>query len=87
MLAPTGHTVTPTRVLSATARDGAITGDPDAVLGRTKKPVRLVSQGDRTGSPLLTLDFGKDVGGRIRIHVAGASATPPTLHVCFSESQ
>ena len=87
VLAPAGHSVVPARVLSATARGGAIQGDPTAVLGGRAKPVRLVSDGDRTRSPLLTLDFGKDVGGKIRIHVAGASATPPQLHVCFSESQ
>jgi hypothetical protein len=86
VLAPSSHDVDPVRVLSATARGGAVEGDPKAVLGATKKPVRLVSKGDRTTSPLLTLDFGKDVGGKIRIHVAGASATPPVLHVCFSES-
>jgi hypothetical protein len=35
---------------------------------------------------LLVLDFGKDVGGQIQLHVTGASATRPQLHVCFSES-
>ncbi|MEW2521129.1 alpha-L-rhamnosidase C-terminal domain-containing protein [Actinacidiphila alni] len=87
VLAPTGHTVTPARVLSATARGGSIQGDPKAVLGKGHRPVRLVSTGDRTQSPLLALDFGKDVGGRISIKVAGASKTPPQLHVCFSESR
>jgi Bacterial alpha-L-rhamnosidase 6 hairpin glycosidase domain/Bacterial alpha-L-rhamnosidase C-terminal domain len=87
VLAPTGHSVAPARVLSATARGGDIQGDPNAVLGGGGPPVRLASGGDRSQSPLLTLDFGKDVGGTIRIHVAGASATPPQLHVCFSESQ
>jgi hypothetical protein len=87
VLAPTGHTVAPERVLSADARGGTIQGDPKAVLGGHGKPVRLTSAGDRSQSPLLTLDFGKDVGGKIRVHVAGASATPPQLHVCFSESQ
>ncbi len=33
VLAPAGHTVVPARVLSATARGGAIQGDPTAVLG------------------------------------------------------
>jgi len=89
VLAPTGRTVTPVRVLSADPRGGAVQGNPDTVLGKDggHGHVRLVSTGDRTTSPLLTLDFGKDVGGRIRIRVTGASATPPKLHVCFSESQ
>ncbi|MFF7194847.1 alpha-L-rhamnosidase C-terminal domain-containing protein [Streptomyces sp. NPDC008079] len=86
VLAPAGHTVTPVRVLSATARGGAIQGDPKAVLGNGRRAVRLVSTGDRTQSPLLALDFGRDVGGRISVKVAGASRTPPRLHVCFSES-
>lgn len=87
VLAPSGHSVTPARVLSATARGGAIQGDPKAVLPGGHKSVRLVSSGDRTQSPLLTVDFGKDVGGALRVHVAGTSKTPPHLHVCFSESQ
>jgi hypothetical protein len=86
VLAPSSHDVEPVRVRAATARGGSLEGDPKAVLGGTKKPVRLVSKGDRTQSPLLTVDFGKDVGGKIQVHVAGASATPPALHVCFSES-
>lgn len=87
VLAPTGHEVKPVSVLLANPRGGAIQGNPDAALGGTGKSVRLVSTGDRTTSPLLSLDFGKDVGGKIAIHVTGASATPPKLHVCFSESR
>ncbi|MCM2412149.1 alpha-L-rhamnosidase C-terminal domain-containing protein [Streptomyces sp. RKAG290] len=87
VLAPTGHDVDPVSVLSTDPRGGEIKGDAKAVLGRTGHPVRLVSDGDRTKSPLITLDFGKNVGGKIRVHVAGASATPPELHVCFSESR
>jgi hypothetical protein len=87
VLAPAGHEVKPVSVLSTDPRGGAVQGDPAAALGRTPKPVRLVSTGDRTASPLLTLDFGKDVGGRIRVHVAGTSPTPPALHVCFSETR
>ncbi|MCL2550545.1 MAG: GH116 family glycosyl hydrolase [Actinomycetia bacterium] len=88
VLAPTSHDVKPVAVLSADPRSGAIQGDPKAALGGPSvKPVRLVSSGDRTQSPLLTLDFGKEVGGKIKVHVAGVSSTPPKLHVCFSESQ
>jgi len=87
VLAPTGHEVKPVSVLSAEPRAGAIQGDPTATLGGTGKSVRLVSTGDRTKSPLLSLDFGKDVGGKIAVQVIGTSATPPKLHVCFSESR
>lgn len=87
VLAPTGHDVEPVSVLSADPRGGQIKGDTKAVLGKSRHPVRLVSTGDRTESPLVTLDFGKNTGGKIRVHVAGASATPPKLHVCFSESR
>ncbi|BBA98532.1 putative alpha-L-rhamnosidase [Actinacidiphila reveromycinica] len=87
VLAPPGHSVDPVAVSSVAARGGAVQGDPKALLGTAKKPLRLTSSGDRTQSPLVTLDFGKDVGGKIRIRVAGASKTPPQLHVCFSESQ
>lgn len=87
VLAPRGRDVKPVAVSSVSPRGGSVQGDPSALLGRSAKPVRLVSSGDRTQSPLVTLDFGKDVGGKIRIRVAGASETPPRLHVCFSESQ
>lgn len=87
VLAPDDRDVEPVAVLSANPRGGAVQGEPKAALGGAKAPVRLVSYGDRTQSPLLTLDFGKDVGGKIRVHVAGASKTPPQLHVCFSESK
>ncbi|WP_435127666.1 alpha-L-rhamnosidase C-terminal domain-containing protein [Actinacidiphila sp. bgisy144] len=87
VLAPRGHSVDPVAVTSVAARGGSVQGDPKALLGGAKSPLRLTSPGDRTRSPLVTLDFGKDVGGKIRIRVAGASSTPPRLHVCFSESQ
>ncbi|WP_078499941.1 alpha-L-rhamnosidase-related protein [Wenjunlia vitaminophila] len=87
VLAPTGRTVKPVSVLSADPRGGEIKGDPKAALGGGDSPVRLVSKGDRTLSPLLTLDFGKNVGGTVKVRVSGASETPPELHVCFSESQ
>jgi len=87
VLAPHGHEVLPVAVLSADPRGGAIQGDPRAALGNTGGAVRLVSTGDRTTSPLLTLDFDKDVGGKIQVRVAGTSASAPILHVCFSESR
>jgi hypothetical protein len=86
VLAPTSHTVTPTAVLLADARGGSITGDPAAALGGTGS-VTLTGPGSRTASPLLTLDFGKEVGGEIRVHVTGASNPAPQLHACFSESR
>ncbi|MBP0458568.1 alpha-L-rhamnosidase-related protein [Streptomyces montanisoli] len=87
VLAPSGHTVAPRRILSTDPRGGSLSGDPRALLGQGRGTVRLTSTGDRTTSPLVTLDFGKEVGGRVSIRVAGASATPPKLHVCFSESR
>lgn len=87
VLAPRGHVVEPVSVSSVSARGGSVQGDPKALLGKGSKPLRLTGSGDRTQSPLVTLDFGKDVGGKIRIRVAGASKTPPRLHVCFSESK
>ncbi|WP_329456467.1 alpha-L-rhamnosidase-related protein [Streptomyces sp. NBC_01497] len=88
VLAPTHHTVTPTRVSSSDPRGGTIAGDPAALTGAKGRTLRLTNapDGARTSSPLVTLDFGKEVGGKIRIHVAGSSPTPPQLHVCFSES-
>jgi hypothetical protein len=85
VLAPTSHQVAPVAV-SADPRGGSIQGNPDDALDG-KGQVRLTSTGDRTTSPLLTFDFGKEVGGKIQVHVTGTSPTSPKLHVCFSESR
>jgi hypothetical protein len=85
VLAPDSHVVTPVAA-SADPRGGSVQGDPNAVVSG-KKTVRLVSSGDRTTSPLLTVDFGKEVGGKIQVAVPATSANPPALHVCFSESR
>lgn len=100
VLAPTDHTVTPTKVLFSEGRGGSITGDPAATLpatGRSKalgaKSVTLTSSkaGTVATSPLLALDFGKEVGGKISVRVTGgkaaAGAAAPVLHACFSESR
>jgi len=86
VLAPTGHEVMPVSVVSADPRGGEIQGNPSAALG-SGGSVRLISTGDRTTSPLLVLDFGKEVAGQVQVHVTGASATRPALHACFSESR
>ncbi|MDT4911199.1 MAG: hypothetical protein QOC66_327 [Pseudonocardiales bacterium] len=86
VLAPQSHTVRPTSVLFADPRGGSVTGDPEAALG-DQASVTLHSTGPRTSSPLLALDFGKEVGGEIRVRVTGASTPAPALHVCFSESK
>jgi hypothetical protein len=86
VLAPSGHTVRPARVLAAYPRSGSITGNTSAVLGRGGT-VRLTSTGGTSSSPLLIIDFGKEVAGNVSVQVTGASATRPTLHACFSESR
>jgi hypothetical protein len=86
VLAPSSHTVQPVSVLAAYPRSGSITGNPDAVLGHGGT-VRLTSTGGTTGSPLLIIDFGKEVAGSVSVQVTGASATRPVLHACFSESK
>ena len=87
VLSPSSRSVAPARVLEADARDGAIVGDPSSALREDGRSVRLTSPGSRTGSPLLMLDFGQEVAGKIRVHVTGASDPRPQLHACFSESR
>jgi len=65
---------------------GSITGSPEAVLGGGGT-VRLTSTGTASASPLLIIDFGKEVAGNVSVQVTGASATRPALHACFSESK
>lgn len=86
VLAPSSHRVRPVAIERADPRGGQINGDPAAALSTTDGSVQLVSSGDRTQSPLLIIDFGKEVGGQVQVHVTGASATRPALHACFSES-
>jgi hypothetical protein len=86
VLAPSSHTVQPVSVLHAYTRGGGITGNPNAVLGHGGT-VRLTSTGGTTDSPLLIIDFGKEVAGQVSVQVTGSSAARPVLHACFSESQ
>jgi hypothetical protein len=86
VLAPSSHTVTPARVLAADPRGGSISGDPGAVLGHGGT-VRLTSTGGTASSPLVIIDFGQEVAGKVQVRVTGASATRPVLHACFSESR
>lgn len=83
VLAPAGHTVKPVSVLKAEARQGRVEGDPQDALRADGRTVRLVGGADRAGSPLLVLDFGKEVAGRVTVHGTGAGK----LHACFSESR
>jgi hypothetical protein len=86
VLAPTSHTVKPASVLAAYPGSGTITGNTSAVLGHGGT-VRLTDTGGTTDSPLLIIDFGKEVAGNVSVQVTGASATRPALHACFSESK
>ncbi|HEX3788516.1 MAG TPA: alpha-L-rhamnosidase C-terminal domain-containing protein [Pseudonocardiaceae bacterium] len=87
VLSPSSHLVRPVAVQAVYPRGGQVTGETKSALGNgSGRSVRLTSTGDQTVSPLLVLDFGQDTGGQIQLHVTGASATRPQLHVCFSES-
>lgn len=85
VLAPSDRDVAPVSA-SAAARGGSVTGDP-AGLVHGDGSVQLTSTGGPATSPLVTLDFGKEVGGRVQVHVTSASDQRPALHVCFSESK
>jgi hypothetical protein len=86
VLAPAGRSLAPESVIQAAPRAGALDGDPDAALRADGRAVTLTSIGDRTGSPLLALDFGQEVGGHLRVKVTGASGET-RLRACFSESR
>ncbi len=87
VLAPSNHTLYPVAVFAAKPRLGQIHGDPSLLLNGKRATVTMTSVGDRTKSPLLILDFGKDVEGKISLQVLAASSSRPTLHLCFSESR
>ena len=84
---PASRTVTPTAVIHSLSRSGSITGSPTNALAVDGKSVRLTSSGGRSGSPLLTVDLGQDVGGLANVRILAASTPRPALHACFSESQ
>ncbi|MDL4774420.1 alpha-L-rhamnosidase C-terminal domain-containing protein [Actinomadura xylanilytica] len=86
VLAPESRTVPPVAVYKADPREGRIDGSPEAALKNGGGSVRLTGAADRAGSPLLILDFGKEVAGHIKVRVKGASSTRPKLRACFSES-
>ena len=86
VLAPSSRDVTPVKIYKADPRQGAIDGSPDAALRQGGGTVRLTGAGDRAGSPLLIVDFGKEVAGHLNVRVKGTSAKPPKLRACFSES-
>ncbi|SDO70838.1 alpha-L-rhamnosidase [Nakamurella panacisegetis] len=83
---PASRTIKPTAVVHALARSGSITGPATNALAVDGKSVRLTSTGNRTGSPLLTVDLGQDVGGLANVRILAASNPRPALHACFSES-
>jgi hypothetical protein len=86
VLAPTRRNLHPTEVQSVLPRGGSVTGRAETLVRHDGKAVRITSTGDRTASPLVVLDFGKEVSGPVRVRVTGASETRPELHVCYSES-
>ncbi|MBB4661907.1 alpha-L-rhamnosidase C-terminal domain-containing protein [Conexibacter arvalis] len=86
VLAPSSRLLAPESVIQAAPRAGAIDGDPDAALRADGRAVTLTNVGDRTGSPLLAVDFGQEVGGHLRVTVTGATGET-RLRACFSESR
>jgi hypothetical protein len=87
VLSPRDRTLAPAAVADAQPRQGSITGDPAGALRAGGAAVRLTSTGARTGSPLLVLDFGQEVAGKVSVRLSGASDPAPALHACFSESR
>jgi Bacterial alpha-L-rhamnosidase C-terminal domain/Bacterial alpha-L-rhamnosidase 6 hairpin glycosidase domain len=84
---PLNRHICPIRVLAVLPRGGRVAGDPNRLLNGKGMPVRLISVGDRTQSPLVILDFGREIGGMVHVGVLGASAARPELHASFSESR
>ncbi|WP_370616624.1 alpha-L-rhamnosidase C-terminal domain-containing protein [Mumia qirimensis] len=86
VLAPTDRSVDAAGVHEVIERGGEVTGKPANLLRRDGKSVRISGDGDRTTSPMVIVDFGKEVSGPVRVRVAGASKDRPGLRVCYSES-
>ncbi|GAA1798312.1 alpha-L-rhamnosidase C-terminal domain-containing protein [Actinomadura chokoriensis] len=85
VLAPSSRDVKPVKVFKADPRQGSITGSPEGALKKGGASVRLTGAAERAGSPLLIVDFGKEVAGHLKVRVKGASGNP-RLRACFSES-
>ncbi|MFF4240249.1 alpha-L-rhamnosidase C-terminal domain-containing protein [Actinomadura geliboluensis] len=85
VLAPAGRDVKPVKVFKADPRQGGIEGSPEGALKKGGASVRLTGAADRAGSPLLIVDFGKEVAGHLKVRVKGATGNPK-LRACFSES-
>ncbi|MCQ0010630.1 alpha-L-rhamnosidase-related protein [Actinomadura madurae] len=72
-------------MFKADPRQGAIDGSPESALRKGGGSVRLGGADDRAGSPLLIVDFGKEVAGHLKVRVKSTSGSPK-LRACFSES-
>ncbi len=77
--------LTITSTASPDPRQGSIQGSPEGALKKGGASVRLTGAADRAGSPLLIVDFGKEVAGHLKVRVKGATGNPK-LRACFSES-
>ena len=84
---PSSRTILPKAVVHALPRSGSISGSTSQLMQTDGQGVRLTSIGGRSGSPLVTVDMGQDIGGFVSVRVLGASSQRPALHACFSESQ
>lgn len=86
VLAPESRVVPADSVELVDERGGSVTGAADAVLHADGDAARITSTGGRDRSPLVVVDFGKEVSGPVEVLVDAASEERPDLHVCYSES-
>lgn len=87
VLAPSGRDVQAVAVAGAVANAGSLANAQNALVRDGQAATLGYSGSDATASPRLTLDFGKEVGGRFVVRVTSTSPTPPKLYAAFSESE
>jgi len=86
LLAPASRDVPAAAVVGAVANDGSVTDGPAVISGAGTGATLTYAGTDAAKSPRITLDFGKEVTGRLALTVTGTSANPPKLRAAFSES-
>ena len=85
-LSPSSRSLPPVRIYKVLPRGGSVTNASNLVRPDGRPTVLSLRSGNQASSPLVVLDMGKDVGGRVSVKVSSVSSPAPTLQTCFSES-
>jgi len=85
-VSPRSRLLKPVSVYKVLDRGGRVVNPQSLIQSNGRPTVISLPAGNRSLSPLIVLDMGREVGGWVRVYVASESSPAPSLHACFSES-